>query len=145
MGKTFDAYGRRCCDRCDERGGVRTRTCPHRVYYPAGGSLPYCAAPALCSKCYAEVKALLHKDCKAGAAKSQAAVNLRAERLAAGEYEVSAAFGDWHKDVPNGTVGLCFRNRDGLETFRLVRAHSYKRGGYLSDYPDALPWDVTQP
>jgi hypothetical protein len=138
------------CDRCGNGGGVRRRTCTARVRYPQDGpghALPYCPAPALCQGCLAAVGGSrgLHAECHAPAAKATAENQRIADRIAGGDLQVVTGWGDWHKDVPAGMVGVRFaRNRtDGRSdppTYRLVPEADY-RAGFLSDYPDAVPWD----
>ena len=131
---------------CGNLGGVRKRTCPYKVHHADGFSLPYCYPSALCSTCYATHKATLHQDCAKGAAESQARENARAFRLASGEYEVGAAWGSWHEDVPDGMTGVVFRNVDKVEQYRLVRASAYDPSSrrYLSDYPHAQEWTTKE-
>jgi hypothetical protein len=146
MGYSYCARsGRLACDACgDTSGTTRKRTCPHKVHYADGGSLPYCYPSALCRDCYAKHKATLHDDCKAGADARNQQEQRRAARLVAGDYEVKNAYGSWHKTVPDGMVGVRFVNRAGAEVYRLVPDAIYNgesRGNWLQDYPDAQPWD----
>lgn len=146
MGYCHDSHGRLVCDACGSSTGVRKRTCPHRVYYAEGGSLPYCQPAALCAACYATHKATLHVACAEGAAKSNARERERKEKLANGEFEVKAAFGSWHETVPPGCVGVMFANPTLGERHMLVPEADYDlfrvvRPRYLSDYPRATPWE----
>lgn len=142
MGYCYDMAGRLACDACGKTGGVRKRTCPHRVHYADGGSLPYCQPAALCSDCYRKHKAKLHEGCAAGAAKQNAAEVARKAKLAAGELEVRSAWGDWHETVPTGMTGVLFRNGD-QQDYRLMPQADYQPGDkhWLSDYPTAEPWE----
>lgn len=103
------------CDNCGNIGGVRKRTCPHKVLQSAHRvpngqrySLPYCYPAALCSSCYATHKAVLHKDCEAAAAERQAEEDAIQAKLDSGAVLRSAAFGDWDETVPEGMVGVLF-------------------------------------
>jgi hypothetical protein len=98
------------CDNCGEVGGVRKRTCPEKVYYPNGSSLPYCYPAALCSACYAKLKGTLHANCKRGAAKENALQARRGALLDAGAYLWRGSYGEWHESVPAGMVGMVFEN-----------------------------------
>jgi hypothetical protein len=140
MGYCYDMRGRICCDACGDSGQTRKRTCPHKVSYPNGGSLPYCPAPALCSACYEKHKATLHQDCKEGAAKSTARYAAEAARVQSGDPQVKAAFGDWHEKVPKGFVGVLFEDKDRREIYKLMPANHYLGGGFLGDYTSAEPW-----
>lgn len=143
MGYSYSDRGRLACDACGAAdGNTRKRTCPHRIQYAEGGSLPYCSAPALCAACYAKRKGTLHDGCKAGAAKRNQDEIARGARFAAGELEVRTAYGDWHAAVPDGFVGVTFKAR-GAEAHRLIPKAVYDPGrkSWLSDYgPDVHPW-----
>ena len=150
MGGIYEAggRGRRCCDHCGKPGGVRKRPCVHKVLsdslYSSDGkrhSLPYCPPPALCSACY---KALggaywIHAACEAGAAASQAKADAIEELLDAGEFLPGSAFGDWHRTVPKGKVGIIYRGRGGTR-YALVSDADYKRRAPLSQV-DHEEWE----
>lgn len=69
MGYCYSMDGRLACDGCGAVGETRKRTCPHRVTYADGTSLPYCPAPALCPRCWErEGKSAVHAGCKERAA-----------------------------------------------------------------------------
>jgi len=143
MGYSYDMRGRLACDACGAaEGKTRKRTCPHRVHYATGGSLPYCYPSALCPTCYAKHKPTLHKDCAEGAARQTAKEQEKAIRFAAGEYERRTAWGSWHALVPDGMVGVCFVNLARAEEYRLLPADTYADGQWLSDYNNAQPWEV---
>jgi hypothetical protein len=149
MGYSYCARTNRlCCDACGAAdGNTRKRTCPHKVTYAVGGrmgggSLPYCSPSALCASCYTKHKATLHEGCKAGAARSNAKEQEKAVRFAAGEYERRTAWGSWHAMVPAGMVGVCFVNASRAEEYRLLPEATYADGDWLSQYPDAQPWEV---
>jgi hypothetical protein len=133
--------GRLCCDACGITG-ARKRTCPHRVHYPEGGSLPYCQAPALCGTCYDQRRGVLHEECAAGAAAQNDWHRERGRRLDAGEFEVRTAWGDWHSRVPAGFVGVRFVGKGGSEVYRLVPAADYNvaERHWLSDYAATQAW-----
>jgi hypothetical protein len=105
MGYCYTNAGALCCDRCDRSGGVRKRTCPHKV-----GGLPYCYPMALCQECYEAVKDKLHVNCKERAAARQAEEDAKLTTLKTGAFERGAAWGDWHEMVPKGMVGVVFRD-----------------------------------
>jgi hypothetical protein len=148
MGYSYDGRGKRCCDHCGKPGGVRKRTCIHKVLsdslYSTDGhrhSLPYCSPPALCSPCY---KALggrhwIHAACEVGAAASQARADAIEAQLDAGEFLPTSAFGDWHAKVPSGKVGIIYRGRAG-KRYALVSDADYKRRAPLS-LVDHEPWE----
>jgi hypothetical protein len=143
MGYCYSHSGRLCCDACGADGGVRKRTCPFKVILADGRTgLPYCYPSALCAKCYAIHKHTLHASCREGAAARTAAEAERARQVAAGAYEVKAAWGSWHALVPEGSTGVVFVNPTRGEEYRLVPADRYAPGErrYLSDYPEASPW-----
>lgn len=142
MGYSYCARtGRLDCDGCGAATGTtRKRTCPYRVEYAEGGSLPYCQPAALCSTCYIKHKPTLHARCKDGAAEANRRELTRAARLTAGDYERRTAWGDWHETVPAGLIGLRFVNRAGHEEYRLVDA-GRDRANWLSEYGDAQPWE----
>ena len=139
MGYCYDLRNRLVCDSCGDSGKTRKRTCPFKVHYPEGGSLPYCYPSALCPPCYAKHKATLHAGCKDAAAKRNAELNVEGVRLAAGELKVKAAWGDWHADVPDGFSGVYFKGATS-EAYKLVPKGDYKGSGWLSDFPNALDW-----
>jgi len=143
MGVITDRNGRICCDGCGGTDKVRNRTCPYRVHYSRGGSLPYCSAPHLCSVCWNKHKGLVHATCKAGAARSQERENKRGALEAAGEFLLAAGWGSWHSTVPAGLVGVCFRNLAGEEVWKLVPEADYDQRSQLttaSQFPDAADW-----
>lgn len=136
--------GRLACDACGAANGkTRKRTCPHRVHYAEGGSLPYCQPAALCPDCYAKHKPTLHDGCKDAAARETQRQQDRAAMLDAGQFERKTAWGDWHELVPSGHVGVRFVNRAGQERYRLLTDEQYKAvGDWLSDVPaSALLWE----
>lgn len=137
MGYCYTKGGALVCDACGESGGVRRRTCPHRV-----SGLPYCPAPALCRDCYARERATLHAGCREGAARAQARDDTRAAVLAGGGLLVKAAWGDWHPTVPAGEVGVLFEGRD-RRAWGLVSSHEYRRRTGLLATMEAFevrPW-----
>ncbi len=137
MGYSYCARtGRLACDGCGHVGKVRKRTCPFKVTYPEGYSLPYCYPSALCVACYATHKATLHAGCAERAAARTAAENARGERLAAGASEIKAGYGSWHPSVPAGFVGVIFGTLGHAETYWLIPETEYSPGTkrYLSDY-----------
>lgn len=152
MGYSYDKGGRLCCDRCGKAGGVRKRTCPHRVTYPGGASLPYCPARARCDDCLRAEggNAKLHAACAAPAAARTLEEARKAARLAAGDLECRTGWGSWHPAVPAGWVGRRFVGTSGQESFFLIPdAVDDAAGSYfLSDYREAarragvelLPW-----
>jgi hypothetical protein len=142
MGYSYDMGGRLCCDSCGASGDARKRTCPHRVQYADGGSLPYCYPSALCKACYAKHKATLHARCAEGAAQSNVREQARKARLVAGALERRACWGSWHATVPDGMVGVYFKGMQG-EAWRLVTHDAYDtQRAWLDEYPDAQPWEV---
>ena len=142
MGYSYDLRGRLACDSCGSCGQTRKRTCPARVRYAGGGSLPYCQPAALCPACYQRHKATLHAGCREGAAKRTAEEAAKQARLAAGELEVAAAWGSWQPTVPEGYVGVCFRGLGGAEVYRLIRKAEYDPSvrRYLSEYAETGDW-----
>ena len=141
MGYCYGGDGRLACDACGTVGGVRKRTCPHRVRYQNGSSLPYCPAPALCRECNDKHRATLHAKCAAGAAVSQAHEDKRAAILGAGGLLLRAAWGDWHANVPEGLVGCVFQG-NGERRYRLLTKQEHERAIWdtpLADL-DAQPW-----
>lgn len=141
MGYAYTRTGGLCCDSCGTPG-ARKRKCPHTVTTD-GHTLPWCPAPALCAPCYARKGGLrgVHPErCREGAAAAQAEYDRIAERIAAGESQVKAAWGDWHAKVPTGLVGVLFVGAD-TRTYALVPQADYdpRARKFLSDYPDAQP------
>lgn len=142
MGYTYDRRGRLACDRCGAVGGVRRRTCPHLVRYPAGGALPYCPAPALCDCCWKARggAAGVHAGCREGAARRCEQEAERGRRLEAGELERRTCWGSWCPTVPSGYVGLRFVAKGGREEYRLVPeavdayVRQFPRTSWLSEY-----------
>ena len=143
MGYCYTLDGKLCCDGCGTHGnGTRKRTCPHKVHYANGGSLPYCQPAALCSACYETHKPTLHAGCKAAAAQRTAEETARAARLAAGSYERKACWGSWHATVPDGMVGIVFEGTQG-KAWRLVTKDAYDtQARWLEDYPHAQAWET---
>jgi hypothetical protein len=142
-----------CCDNCGQTGGVRKRTCPHKVLGDSlfsvvpglRGELPYCSPAALCSRCYHAHKATLHAGCKEGAARQQAKADQIEEMLESGAYLRTAAWGEWHEKVPAGRVGVAFKNREGAKVYYHVAAHEYGAIGEPRrpmDYPSAMPMEA---
>lgn len=161
MGYTYGrtASGRMAlaCDNCGAVGGVCRRTCPHKVLGDSMRAvsgkryaMPYCPAPALCGPCLSKLGGLhqLHRDCAAGAARAQAEYDETQRRLDAGEYQVVAAYGDWHELVPEGMVGVIFGGRDWGETRNeiavLVPKDAYAPSSrrWLTDYPMRFGWQA---
>lgn len=122
------------CEHCGTIGGVRKRTCPHKVVYPTGGSLPYCPAPALCGPClkreYGGLTAL-HADCAAPAAKRTQEEHQDYAKLLAGDAKVSGRWGDWCATVPAGQVGSYYATANGQEIAVLTSEPNTPR--WLSD------------
>ena len=133
-----------CCDNCPAAGreaGVRRRTCPWRVTYMDGSSLPYCSAPALCSACYRALgcRAGVHAHCKEGADASTARESAMRARIQAGDLPVRAAFGDWKTGVPAGWTLVVFGVGQGAgvpprEEWRLCPPDTYRSREYLSEH-----------
>ena len=138
MGYCYDSSGRLACDSCGKVGGVRKRTCPHKV-----DGLPYCPAPALCSDCFKAEGglAVLHRECKALAEKRQREEDDLRAHVQAGRLVVKSAVGSWHKTVPAGMVGVTFAGLSGQER-RLVPEADYHpiERRYLDQYPTTHPW-----
>jgi hypothetical protein len=132
------------CDKCGTVGNVRKRACRFRVSDEGGITLPWCPAPALCNPCFTQLggSAGLHGDaCRDGAAVAQADYDRTAERLAAGDKHVRVAYGDWHAQVPTGSVLVGFTGSDRVMVYRLMPKGAYKGCGFLSDYVDSIPAD----
>ncbi len=130
-----------CCDACPAAGrvaGVRKRTCPCRVKYRSGNSLPYCPAPALCSACYRRLgyQAGVHAHCAAGAVHSQAQEDAVTARIVAGDLPVRAAWGNQVVDGKAWTLVLFgdYMAANGREEWRLVKPDDYRSNEYLSDH-----------
>lgn len=137
------------CDNCGNVGGVRKRTCPHKVTIDSSRgprhALSYCYPPAVCQPCYKTLGGLrgIHgQDCADGAAKSQAGYDAKQAKLDAGDLMVLAAWGDWKAGVPEGKTLVLFGHGHVFE-HRLVPDDSYHPNTkpFLSDYPDATPWE----
>lgn len=108
------------CDNCGTVGGVRKRTCPHKVLgdtlrCAVRVAVPYCKAPAVCSECFAKLGKTkgLHARCAEPAAASQAEHDAIEAALDAGEAFVIAAWGDWADEVPAGHTKVLFKGRNG--------------------------------
>ena len=130
MGRSYDSSGRLACDGCGKaEGTTRRRTCPARVVYPSGASLPYCAAPDLCPDCVVKHRDRLHVGCREAAAKRTAEERARGARLEAGEMLLRSCWGDWHERVPAGWVGACFVGKGDAVAYWLVPAKVYDRRG----------------
>jgi hypothetical protein len=146
MGYLHTANGGKLCQNCLQPGGVRLRTCPYKVKsdslrsVPVGArhEMPYCPAPALCSPCYHALKHELHASCKDGAARAQAESDRTESLLQSGAFLRIAAYGDWHKSVPAGRVGITFRNGAGEESFYHVAKDDYSASG-----PPTTPEDYS--
>jgi hypothetical protein len=105
------------CDGCGDLGGVRKRTCPHKVLGDSHRTmdgkrhaLPYCPPPALCGACFRRHggTARIHAQCADGAAQSQARYDETERQLDAGELLVtSASMVDGHP----GMVRVMFAGR----------------------------------
>lgn len=127
MGYVYE--GRKlCCDACGEPG-ARKRACVFKVTNEGGGVLPYCPAPALCGACFKQRGGGkgVHAGCEEGARAAQARADAKKARLAAGEHVHCVSYGDWHAAVPEGWVGLGFRNQAGEELRRLAPKAAYER------------------
>lgn len=150
-GRTHSGRSALACDSCGHVGGVRKRTCPARVEYAEGCSLPYCMPAALCAACYKLRKPTLHVGCHEQAALRTASERARRARLEAGDKEVRSAWGDWHKAVPSGYVGVAFAglSKDphllggAVEVWALIPQLDYAPGEkrFLSDYANHQPWE----
>lgn len=143
MGYCYDNAGRLCCDSCGTAGNVRKNTCPHKVHYADGSSLPYCPPPALCPACLKKHggTAKIHAGCKEHAARSNAREVENARRYAAGELKRGAAWGDWHEKVPAGMVGVLFNNPStGQERYKLIEAARYNAHEWLSEFEPLTDW-----
>ena len=148
MGYSFDFRGRMCCDSCGNPGGVRRRTCPHRVRYHDGGSAPYCYPPALCSACYAKhggLRGVHGERCRDGAGEAQVREDRIGAKLAAGEIQVRAAWGrggsepSRYGNVPPGQVMVACSD----DKRYLVDAAEYDRrtrDNFLSEFPSAVEY-----
>lgn len=153
--KTSSGREALCCDNCPAAGreaGVRKRTCPHRVHYRDGGSLPYCPAPALCSNCYRSLgcQAGVHANCAEACAAQQAREDAVTAKIAAGDLPVRAAWGGYVLDAngqPMAVRELATRDSwtlvlfgdlpaapGGREEWRLVPKDEYRSNEYLSDH-----------
>lgn len=145
MGYSTDMRGRLCCDNCGTSGGVRKRTCPHKVTSDslrgARSALPYCYPPAVCAPCFTKLggNRQLHARCKEGAAESQRQYDEIEAQLEAGESLSTTAWGDWHEKVPEGMVGLVFHGRAGKEYRVIAKADYPGRSVALSTSP-TRPW-----
>lgn len=152
MGYSYSRTGSLCCDKCGTTGGVRKRTCPHKVTYPQDGpgrSLPYCPAPALCRPCWVELGGTrtLHAQCKEPARRATEENQRIADRIAGGDLQVMSANGS---GVPAGMVGVTFApnrtDRWHEKTYRLIDRDTYRAQHatpgptFLSDFPNAQPW-----
>lgn len=148
MGYSYDYRGRLCCDACGKSGGVRRRTCPHKVL---GNSLrtqqrvalPACSAPALCKECYAKHGGQkgLHDGCAEFAAKSQAEDDAIEAALDAGEKFVVSASGDWLDHVPKDHVEVTFWGRHASGEVKLIvpkNDYDYNNKRKLSDYSEYI-------
>lgn len=146
MGYSYSNTGALCCDSCGNSGGVRKRTCTYKVLGDSlrGNrvSVPYCQPPALCAACLKAVggQAVLHKDCKERAARSQAEADTIERQLDAGEAFPVAAWGAGHAHIPQGQVGVKYRSRTA-ESYVLMAAADYDRHPrpMLSAVP-TTPW-----
>lgn len=143
MGYCYDSRsGALVCDSCGCSGGVRKRTCPHKV-----DGLPYCSPPALCKECYKQEGGIrMHDRCKEPAAARQRERYEQQRMLDGGALLVRTAWGSWHDDVPKGFAGVRFEGKDGTSEYRLIPSESYTppsgvRPLYLHEYDDALPWE----
>jgi hypothetical protein len=62
-------------------------------------------------------------------------------RLTSGDELVRAAWGDWHENVPEGKTGVLFRDVDGNDHYKLVRADEYDfHRKWLAEFTTAEPW-----
>lgn len=148
MGYSYDNRGRLCCDNCGQAGGVRKRVCPATVRTDSSRGprlgIRWCSPPAVCSPCWTpELRRKVHGDCREQAQRGQQKYDVDEARLEAGDRMVVSACGDWHKDVPAGMVLVTFAGpyRDGAVQWvdYLMPAADYKQGGWLSEYPTAVP------
>ena len=129
MGYRYDKAGHLCCDRCGKSAGVRKRTCPYKVLgHSLDGPrrwLPYCPPLMLCGFCYTAMgQRLMHRECRAPAAVSQAEDDEIERQLDAGASLSVDAYGDWEPTVPKGMVGLKFVSRSGV-SYRLMPEGDY--------------------
>lgn len=143
-GRTASGRWALACDSCGKTGGVRKRTCPHKVLTDSlrssrRHSIPYCYPSALCAGCYATHKATLHEGCAEGAARSTAQADAIEAGLDAGDLFVVSACGDWQKGVPLGMTAALFAGRSGKREY-LMPADLYDPSGKarLSQYPSDL-------
>ena len=133
------------CDGCGTVGGVRKRTCPHKVTTSSATghrhALPWCPAPAYCSRCFAERGGSkgIHVACAEAVIREQAREDAEQARYNAGERKVTAAFGDWADWVPDGMVGVHFS--DGARALIPAADYQANRGGWELDYPTVLTFD----
>lgn len=133
------------CDGCGRVGGVRKRTCPHKVLgdslrTPNGTryEMRYCSPPAYCGACYKARGGLrgVHGDsCRDGAAQSQAEYDAVEADLDKGELFVVSA-----STVAPGLVEVTFWGRGCKpEVKRQMPASEYdfRAKPRLSDYAAA--------
>jgi hypothetical protein len=147
MGYCRDSAGRLVCDRCGNAGGVRRRTCPHKVLTDsvahARMTLPNCSPWALCATCFRVMGGNkgVHEGCAAEAAAAQARYDAIEAGLDAGELFVLSATSGERQGVPDGQVGVIFHGRGG-HVHVLVPAADYDSSARprLSDYPTTVPW-----
>jgi hypothetical protein len=141
-GRTKSGSMALACDNCGNVGGVRKRPCRYKVTMNGRAPLPYGPAPAVCADCFKRLggtRGLHGEDCRKGAEWAQAKDDAEVARLKAGDYIVRSAAGSWHKDVPAGQVLVMFEASDGTVLNKFMPAETYRNGGWLSDYPEAIP------
>ena len=130
------------CDGCGQIGGVRKRKCPHLVFWPSETrGLPYCQAPALCAGCFKQEggSKAIHAGCEAPAKAAQDQHDADHTRLVNGDAKVSARWGSWHDEVPEGKVGCLYTNAKGGRVKILVD-HSEREVDWFLDLTTASPW-----
>lgn len=155
MGTITDHRGRVCCDACGNAGGVRKRTCPYFVILAADRSISrtnirWCSPPKLCSGCYTKAggNKKLHTPCAEASRRDQVLEDAKHERLAAGDYYVTSAEGDWHEEVPAGMTRVTFWRFGPRNAYKLlVPADFYDPGRrpWRSDYDAAFAKTLTLP
>ena len=156
MGYCYDSRGRLACDSCGNSGGVRKRTCPHKVTssnhrWPNGqrGAISYCYPSALCDDCFKNHggNRKVHANCKAGAAARQAEYDAEQARLDRGDHLVVSRYGSWHEAVPEGMVGACYASAGWSDHRRVLVPKEFHKVDWLEDLPAgvAVPWDSEAP
>ncbi len=150
MGYCYDNRGRLACDNCSATRGVKKNICPETVLTDSLRTtrpglrleIPYCYPPALCARCEEKLADTIHAPCKEHAAASQATSDAVEALLEDGAYLRTAAWGDWHAHVPEGRVGVSFRNLRGQAAYYHVDPTEYRAFTQIArpqDYPSATP------